>query len=755
MTGCIFRAFRKKIIPHPTGFPSKAIDIDREPPPQIMIAPPRTIPTPHTPRFLKILALAVAGCFAMASGALAQNTVGYTLQTGNLTATQGNGNNSSTFSGVFNNSGTQLGIYANGSGVSDETAYENITTNGVGGGTLRGLYAGDTFSFSLSFASGNNPYGYAGMYFLDNTTASSYLGATGASNSNELASLEIGSSGDWMINNAGTAVNTTIAASTTVSATIAVTSANTYNMTVNGTTYYDLGFENSPSSTTQIESFGLAAQNDQSNFLASGGNQINTGSITLGASNLNLSNAGLITNGYAANSTSTVSVNSVTKAGTGIEILTFNNTYTGSTTISSGTLQLGNAGATGSIQSTSNVSIASGAGLGFALTNSPTFSNAINLSSASGNSYLTVAAGDSTTLSGAITSSGAEFWANGAGTLAISDNAGSASDSASTVVTGGGVLSVSDFSSSTLGTGGFFVPNGTLQYTGASTSTTRVGPYFLQNTATGVQVTQANATLTLPNDIGQFAGGGLVKSGPGTLALTSATETYTGATVVNAGTLIVSGSLTGSSSVTVNAGGAFELDGSYANGTTDNGAGTLQGNGKTGAITMNGGTINPGLTVANASSTPGTLTAAGAVSLSSTTTFSIRLGLVSGASGDNDQLAEASSLTLNNTPLHLTLGSFMNNPAKIGNSYIIVSGGAGSSTGSGTDLFTYNGTALTNNSLFTTSSGYSFTISYDAGGNNDVTLALTAIPEPGTWAMVLSGTGTLLVFQRARRRSKL
>ena len=719
-----------------------------------MIAPPRTIPTPHTPRFLKILALAVAGCFAMASGALAQNTVGYTLQTGNLTATQGNGNNSSTFSGVFNNSGTQLGIYANGSGVSDETAYENITTNGVGGGTLRGLYAGDTFSFSLSFASGNNPYGYAGMYFLDNTSASSYLGATGASNSNELASLTIGSTGDWMINNAGTAVNTGVTAGTTVSATIAVTSANTYNMTVNGTTYYDLGFENNPSSTTQIESFGLAVQNDQSNFLGVGGNQINTGAITLGASNLNLSNAGLITDGYAANSTSTVSVNSVTKAGTGTEVLTFNNTYTGSTTISSGTLQLGNAGTTGSIQSTSNVSIAAGAGLGFARTDSPTFSNAINLSSASGDSYFTVAAGDSATLSGAITTGGAEFWANGGGTLAISDNAGSASDSASTVIAGGGVLSVSDFSSSTLGTGGIYVTNGTLQYTGASTSTTRVGPYFLQNASTGVQVTQAGTTLTLPNDIGQFAGGGLVKSGAGTLALTSATETYTGATVVNAGTLVVSGSLSASSAVTVNAGGTFELDGSYANGTTDNGAGTLQGNGKIGAITMNGGTIDPGLTVADASSAPGTLTAAGAVSLSSTTTFSIRLGLVSGASGDNDQLAGASSLTLNDTPLHLTLGSFMNNPANTGNSYIIVSGGAGSSTGSGTDLFTYNGTALTNNSSFTTSGGYSFTISYDAGGNDNVTLGLTAIPEPGTWAMVVSGIGTLLVIQRARRRSR-
>jgi len=111
-------------------------------------------------------------------------------------------------------------------------------------------------------------------------------------------------------------------------------------------------------------------------------------------------------------------------------------------------------------------------------------------------------------------------------------------------------------------------------------------------------------------------------------------------------------------------------------------------------------------------------------------------------------------LTLNDTPLHLTLGSFMNNPANTGNSYIIVSGGAGSSTGSGTDLFTYNGTALTNNSSFTTSGGYSFTISYDAGGNDNVTLGLTAIPEPGTWAMVVSGIGTLLVIQRARRRSR-
>ena len=39
----------------------------------------------------------------------------------------------------------------------------------------------------------------------------------------------------------------------------------------------------------------------------------------------------------------------LTKSGTGTLTLTGTNTYTGGTTISAGTLQLGNAGATGSI----------------------------------------------------------------------------------------------------------------------------------------------------------------------------------------------------------------------------------------------------------------------------------------------------------------------------------------------------------------------------------------------------------------------
>jgi autotransporter-associated beta strand protein len=80
-------------------------------------------------------------------------------------------------------------------------------------------------------------------------------------------------------------------------------------------------------------------------------------------------------------------------------------------------------------------------------------------------------------------------------------------------------------------------------------------------------------------------GGSLVKVGTGTLTL-SGINTYTGATTVNAGTLIVNGSIA-SSPVTVNAGA------------------TLAGIGTVGATTiMSGGTFAPG-------NSPGTMTVQG------------------------------------------------------------------------------------------------------------------------------------------------
>jgi hypothetical protein len=38
-------------------------------------------------------------------------------------------------------------------------------------------------------------------------------------------------------------------------------------------------------------------------------------------------------------------------------------------------------------------------------------------------------------------------------------------------------------------------------------------------------------------------------------------------------------------------------------------------------------------------------------------------------------------------------------------------------------------------------------------GGNDIALQLMAIPEPGTWATLMSGLGMLMGLQRFRRRS--
>src|SRR5205823_196417 len=134
-----------------------------------------------------------------------------------------------------------------------------------------------------------------------------------------------------------------------VTAVLTVTSSNTFNMAITNntnsvtTTYYDLVMKNTPGTTAHIQSFALALQNDNSaNFYIKNGSLSNTGTVTLGGSNLLLTNSGVITDGLAAGSTSTASVNSVSKIGSNTMTLTGTNTYTGTTTISSGTLNIQN-----------------------------------------------------------------------------------------------------------------------------------------------------------------------------------------------------------------------------------------------------------------------------------------------------------------------------------------------------------------------------------------------------------------------------
>jgi autotransporter-associated beta strand protein len=240
---------------------------------------------------------------------------------------------------------------------------------------------------------------------------------------------------------------------------------------------------------------------------------------------------------------------------------------------------------------------------------------------------------------------------------------------------------------------------------------------------------------------------GITTTGNGIVKLTGSSS-YLGATAVNEGSLIVSGSLAGTGSVSVSAGAILEVDGMLNNSATTTVSGTLQGNGSAGGITANGGTIAPGLTVADSLTGSGTLTAGGAVTLSNTTNFNIRLGTAVGS--DYDQLAvNAGSVSLNGADLQLTLGSSMYNAANIGNVYVIISGGA-NGTGLGGNVFA-QGTSLTTGGL-TFSIGYREDATDDGTGTgSDVVLKLTAVPEPGTWASIVSGAIMILAMSRRRR----
>jgi autotransporter-associated beta strand protein len=115
------------------------------------------------------------------------------------------------------------------------------------------------------------------------------------------------------------------------------------------------------------------------------------------------------------------------------------------------------------------------------------------------------------------------------------------------------------------------------------------------NVAEGTTKSYGGGTTQNSGVIGGLLG--LTKSGLGTQVLGDA-NTYSGTTTVNAGTLVVNGSITSSSAV-VN-GGLLNVNGTAA-AVTVNSGGNLGGSGKVGAIT-GAGTIGPG-------NSPGILTA--------------------------------------------------------------------------------------------------------------------------------------------------
>jgi autotransporter-associated beta strand protein len=301
----------------------------------------------------------------------------------------------------------------------------------------------------------------------------------------------------------------------------------------------------------------------------------------------------------------------LTKTGTGNLILNGAGTGAGGLVFNSaGTLEIGNSAAlgTGALRFQIGGTLSPGVA-------SVSLANAIVVDAATS---LSAATGRSLTLSGAIT---------GGGSLRLT-NLGTVNLTGSNGFTGGvtlqfGTLGVG--SNTALGTGQLsFQQSTTLRALGDVTLANAIN---LQPCACGGAVNQVIDTngnsLTLNGVISGQAVGieqtpyGLTKNGAGTLVL-NATNTYRGATVVNAGTLVVNGSISTSSGITVAQGA------------------TLGGTGGTPTLTVQG-TISPGNSV-------GVLNINGGLTLASTATTVIE---IEGATAD--RINVTGNATLNGT----------------------------------------------------------------------------------------------------------
>ena len=289
---------------------------------------------------------------------------------------------------------------------------------------------------------------------------------------------------------------------------------------------------------------------------------LNTTAVTLTAGDtINTTFSGLLQNGNGTLG--------LIKSGTDTLILTGNNLYTGGTTISGGTLQLGNATASGSI--TGNI-------LDNAILNLNRSDTALNLSGAISGTGSVVQAGTGTvTLSGTNNYSGVT--SVNAGTL----QAGSvtAFSAASNFTVTGATLNLNGFSNSV----GSLAGNGTVTNSVAGTATLSAGGDNASSVFSG----------TLHNGSGTLA---LTKVGTGIFTL-SGTNTYSGPTTVSAGTLQAgSGSgLSATSDFTVNS--ILDLNGFSNSIGSLAGSGTITNSGAA-ASTLSAGSDNASTTFSGA-----------------------------------------------------------------------------------------------------------------------------------------------------------
>ncbi len=552
----------------------------------------------------------------------------------NGTGVVNNSSNSPTFS-VTSNAGGLL--FASG------TAGNAIVNNTTTGFTEFG------FSSTAGMASISNNGTDSITFFTNSSTAGTASitntadGITQFSNSSSAGAASI-TNGDGVTNGAGAAAlfdNTSTAGTATITTNLggftefndSSTAGNATVITNSGgiTVFQQTGSGGQAVFITNsggiVDFSHLTSTGTTAGSIAGAGNY-NLGSInlTVGSSNLNTEVSGVIADGGFFGGSGA----SLTKVGTGTLTLSGANTYTGGTTISAGTLQIGDGGTTGSIVG----NVTNNATLAFDRSD-----NALILGGViSGTGALVQLGTGTTTLTGTNTYTGGTTIS--AGTLQI--GGGGTTGSIAGNVTDNGTLAFdrSDtvtFNGVISGTGGLTqLGSGTLILTSNNpfTGTTTISAGTLQ-LGNGGASGGVNSILIVDNGIldidrsdtitygGSVTGTGSgVKDGAGTLIFTG-NNTYTGGTTINEGALqIGNGGGTGSivGNVLINAAGAtlifdrsdfFTLNGSI----TGIGGVTLE----SGTITLGGDNTYSGAT----NLTAGALQAGSATAFSANSAFTV------------------------------------------------------------------------------------------------------------------------------------
>ena len=296
-------------------------------------------------------------------------------------------------------------------------------------------------------------------------------------------------------------------------------------------------FSSTATTTTITLSATVTATSGSANFGFATGRTLTLTGTNTGANTL----AGILQDSSAAGA----GVLGLTKAGAGVWSLSGLNTFTGNVTVNGGVLAAavqgsGGASALGGVSSTRTITVNAGG----------------TLRSDVGSLFNNNFASDATSVP-ALNIAG--------GTLT---NTGTSKNSAlGNVTLAGGTLNASVGSASGYGSWNL---NGTVTSTGISTISSSASAPITLSAATVTATTFAvqSGTLTVSAALGQVTGTGssddrissLTKTGSGVMVLTAA-NTYTGGTVVNAGTLLLSGAvnLPATGALQVNAGGNFSL----------------------------------------------------------------------------------------------------------------------------------------------------------------------------------------------------